>query len=203
MGVWTNHIKANGKLIGTRRETDETQRRQRETERERERGGGVRPERKEALGRKRRRKIISGTSATNQQLPNQQLPTTQYPVPSDQRRGTMNHVATTRSTSVTVGTRTNYTRYARGRANTNTNTNTTTMKYNNNNNKTPRIAKNATALAAGVTVLGTTLVAQVTKTPHTHKTQTHTALLSKQKKLIPFFLFSSFCVLCLECTRCQ
>merc|ERR1712003_36706 len=69
----------------------------------------------------------------------------------------MNHVATTRSTSVTVGTRTNYTRYARGRANTNT---TTTMKYNNNNNKTPRIAKNATALAAGVTVLGTTLVAQ-------------------------------------------
>merc|ERR1711933_17270 len=88
--------------------------------------------------------------------------TTQYPVPSDQRRGTMNHVATTRSTSVTVGTRTNYTRYARGRANTNTNTNTTTMKYNNNNNNnnTPRIAKNATALAAGVTVLGTTLVAQ-------------------------------------------
>merc|ERR1711933_68751 len=83
--------------------------------------------------------------------------TTQYPVPSDQRRGTMNHVATTRSTSVTVGTRTNYTRYARGRANTNTNT---TMKYNNNNNNTPRIAKNATALAAGVTVLGTTLVAQ-------------------------------------------
>merc|ERR1739848_95805 len=59
----------------------------------------------------------------------------------------MNHVATTRSTSVTVGTRTN----------------TTTMKYNNNNtttNNTPRIAKNATALAAGVTVLGTTLVAQ-------------------------------------------
>merc|ERR1712207_80415 len=102
--------------------------------------------------------IISGTSATNQQLPNQQLPTTQYPVPSDQRRGTMNHVATTRSTSVTVGTRTNSTRYARGRANTNTNTNTTTMKYNNNNNKTPRIAKNATALAAGATVLGTTLV---------------------------------------------
>merc|ERR1711977_506384 len=106
--------------------------------------------------------IISGTSATNQQLPNQQLPTTQYPVPSDQRPGTMNHVATTRSTSVTVGTRTNYTRYARGRANTNTNT-TTTMKYNNNNNNTnntTRIAKNATALAAGVTVLGTTLVAQ-------------------------------------------
>merc|ERR1711933_159139 len=89
--------------------------------------------------------------------------TTQYPVPSDQRRGTMNHVATTRSTSVTVGTRTNYTRYASGRANTNTNTNTTTMKYNNNNtnnNNTTRIAKNATALAAGVTVLGTTLVAQ-------------------------------------------
>merc|ERR1711985_147195 len=80
--------------------------------------------------------IISGTSATNQQLPT--TTTTQYPVPSDQRRGTMNHVATTRSTSVTVGTRTNYTRYARGRANTNTNTNTTTMKYNNNNNKTPR-----------------------------------------------------------------
>ena len=94
----------------------------------------------------------------------------------------MNHVATTRSTSVTVGTRTNYTRYARGRANTNTNTNTTTMKYNNNNNNnnnTPRIAKNATALAAGVTVLGTTLVAQVTKTPHKHTK--HTALLSKQK----------------------
>merc|ERR1711985_185540 len=105
--------------------------------------------------------IISGTSATNQQLPT--TTTTQYPVPSDQRRGTMNHVATTRSTSVTVGTRTNYTRYARGRANTNTNSNTTTMKYNNNNNNntnTPRIAKNATALAAGVTVLGTTLVAQ-------------------------------------------
>merc|ERR1711985_159585 len=75
--------------------------------------------------------IISGTSATNQQLPT--TTTTQYPVPSDQRRGTMNHVATTRSTSVTVGTRTNNTR---------------------------RIAKNATALVAGVTVLGTTLVAQ-------------------------------------------
>ena len=90
----------------------------------------------------------------------------------------MNHVATTRSTSVTVGTRTNYTRYARGRANTNTNT---TMKYNNNNNTTPRIAKNATALAAGVTVLGTTLVAQVTKTPHKHTHTKHTALLSKQK----------------------
>mmetsp|Transcript_220 Transcript_220/g.534 ORF Transcript_220/g.534 Transcript_220/m.534 type:complete len:117 (+) Transcript_220:158-508(+) len=72
----------------------------------------------------------------------------------------MNHVATTRSTSVTVGTRTNYTRYARGRANTNTNTNTTTMKYNTTTTNTPRIAKNATALAAGVTVLGTTLVAQ-------------------------------------------
>eukprot|EP00205_Picochlorum_sp_RCC944_P001123 CAMPEP_0182605158 /NCGR_PEP_ID=MMETSP1330-20130603/146_1 /TAXON_ID=464278 /ORGANISM="Picochlorum sp., Strain RCC944" /LENGTH=116 /DNA_ID=CAMNT_0024823119 /DNA_START=95 /DNA_END=445 /DNA_ORIENTATION=+ len=72
----------------------------------------------------------------------------------------MNHVATTRSTSVTVGTRTNYTRYARGRANTNTNTNTNTMKYNTTTTNTPRIAKNATALAAGVTVLGTTLVAQ-------------------------------------------
>ena len=97
----------------------------------------------------------------------------------------MNHVATTRSTSVTVGTRTNYTRYARGRANTNTNTNTTTtMKYNNNNNKTPRIAKNATALAAGVTVLGTTLVAQVTKTPHTHKTH---CLALKTKKTNTFF----------------
>merc|ERR1712118_447071 len=104
---------------------------------------------------------VSNKPTTNQQpTTHYQQPSTQYPVPSDQRPGTMNHVATTRSTSVTVGTRTNYTRYARGRANTNTNTNTTTMKYNNNNNKTPRIAKNATALAAGVTVLGTTLVAQ-------------------------------------------
>ena len=92
----------------------------------------------------------------------------------------MNHVATTRSTSVTVGTRTNYTRYARGRAN--TNTTTTTMKYNNNNNKTPRIAKNATALAAGVTVLGTTLVAQVTKTPHKHTKHKHTLPCSQNKK---------------------
>ena len=102
----------------------------------------------------------------------------------------MNHVATTRSTSVTVGTRTNYTRYARGRANTNTNTNTTTMKYNNNNNNTtntPRIAKNATALAAGVTVLGTTLVAQVTKTPHKHTKHKHTLPCSQNKKTNTFF----------------
>ena len=38
MGVWTNHIKANGELIGTRRETDETQKRERERERRRRRG---------------------------------------------------------------------------------------------------------------------------------------------------------------------
>ena len=113
--------------------------------------------------------------------------TTQYPLPSDQRRGTMNHVATTRSTSVTVGTRTNYTRYARGRANTNTNTNTTTMKYNTTTTNTPRIAKNATALAAGVTVLGTTLVAQVTKTPHKHTKHKHTLPCSQNKKTNTFF----------------